>query len=137
MHERQIGEALHERDRRPHQLDLVGEGIADVDVEHVGAARDLLSDVHLDAREVAVLELRLELLAAGRVDALADHAERAVGPDDDGLGRRLENCLHSVPFLLGLGSRDDGRRSHQAGTAVRRCSIRSLARRTAVEASAA
>ena len=76
MHERQVGERLHERDRLAHQLDLVGERVADVDVEHVGAAGDLLRDVDLDAREVALLQLRLELLAAGRVDPLADHAER-------------------------------------------------------------
>ena len=47
-----------------HQLDLVGERVADVDVEHVGAARDLLRDVGLELREVARLQLRLERLAA-------------------------------------------------------------------------
>ena len=135
--ERQIGQALDERDRRAHQLDLVGERIADVDVEHVGAAGNLLRDVQLDAGQVAVLQLCLKLLAARRVDALADHAERALGADDDGLGRRLENGLHSVPFLGGLACEGDGRPAHQTGTAARRCSIRSLARRTAVDASAA
>ena len=48
--ERQVGEALHERDRLAHQPDLVGERVADVHVEHVGAARDLLGDVDLDPR---------------------------------------------------------------------------------------
>ena len=109
---------LHERDGASHQLDLVRERVADVDVEHVRAARDLLRDVELDAREVALLKLGLELLATGRVDALADHAERLLRPDHDRPGRRLENGLH-------------------AGTAERRFAIRSLARRTAVEASAA
>ena len=117
--ERQVAEALHERDRAAHQPDLVGERVADVDVEHVGAARDLLRDVRLDLREVAGLELRLEGLAAGRVDPLADDAERLLGPDDDGLRLRP----------------DDG--VHQAGTAARLRAIRSLARRTAVEASEA
>ena len=36
-----------------HQLDLVGERVADVHVEHVGAAVDLLRDVDLELREVA------------------------------------------------------------------------------------
>ena len=57
MHERQVGQPLHERDRRAHQLDLVGERVADVDVEHVGAAGDLLRDVDLDPRQVALLQL--------------------------------------------------------------------------------
>ena len=41
-----------------HQLDLVRQRVADVDVEHVRAARDLLGDVDLELREVARLELR-------------------------------------------------------------------------------
>ena len=76
MHSGRSVRPLHERDRLAHQLDLVGERIADVDVEHVGAARDLLRDVDLDPREIALLQLGLELLAARRVDPLADHAER-------------------------------------------------------------
>ena len=51
--ERHVGQALDERDRLPHQLDLVGERVADVHVEHVGAACDLLRDVDLDPRQVA------------------------------------------------------------------------------------
>ena len=77
MHSGRSVSALHERDRLAHQLDLVGERVADVDVEHVGAAGDLLRDVDLEPREVALLQLGLERLAAGRVDPLADHAERA------------------------------------------------------------
>ena len=69
---------------RRHQADLVRERIADVDVEHVSAAGHLLGHVHLQLREVARLELCLEGLAAGRVDPLADDAERLLGADDDG-----------------------------------------------------
>ncbi len=47
--ERHVAQALHQGDCIPHQLDLVGERVADVDVEHVGAARELLRDVDLDA----------------------------------------------------------------------------------------
>ena len=43
--ERQLAEALDERNRLAHQVDLVGERVADVDVEQVRAARDLLRDV--------------------------------------------------------------------------------------------
>ena len=88
-----------ERDRPCHQPDLVRERIADVDVEHVGGL-DLLGDVDLDLREIACLELRLERLAARRVDALADDRERTVGTDDDRLRLRLENRFHSSPFRL-------------------------------------
>ena len=101
-----VGESLHERDRRAHQRDLVGERVADVDVEHVGAARDLLRDVDLELREVARLELRLERLAAGRVDPLADDAERLVRADDDRPRRRLDDCIHSSPSRsFGMPSR--------------------------------
>ena len=96
--ERQIGEPLDERDGLPHQPDLVGERIADVDVEHVGAARQLLGDVDLDLREIALLQLRLECLAAGRVDPLADDAERLAGADDDGPRPRAQDGIHSSPF---------------------------------------
>ena len=99
--ERDVGQPLHERDRLRHQRDLVGERVADVHVEHVGAALDLLRDVGLELREVAGLQLRLERLPAGRVDPLADHAERLLRTDDDGLRPRLDDGIHSSPFLLG------------------------------------
>ena len=98
--DRQLAEALHERDRLAHQVDLVGERIADVDIEHVRAALDLLRDVGLDLRQVARLKLRLERLAPGRVDPLADHAERLLRPDDDRPRRRLDDRVHSSPFPL-------------------------------------
>ena len=82
--ERQVGQALHDPDRLAHQRDLVGQRIADVDVEHVRAAGHLLGHVDLELREVARLEQRLERLAPGRVDPLADDAERLLRPDDDG-----------------------------------------------------
>ena len=46
--DRQLAEALHERDRLAHQVDLVGERIADVDVEQIRAAGHLLRDVGLE-----------------------------------------------------------------------------------------
>ena len=107
--ERDVGQPLHERDRLRHQLDLVGERVADVHVEHVGAALDLLRDVDLELREVARLELGLERLAARRVDPLADHAERLLRTDDDGLRPRLDDGIHSSPFLLVSECRAAGR----------------------------
>ena len=62
---------------------LVGERHAHVHVEDVGAAGDLLLDVGDDLREIACPKLLRERLAARRVDALADDAERLVGADDD------------------------------------------------------
>ena len=62
---------------------LVDERDAHVDVEDMGAARDLLLDVDDDLREIAAAKLLRERLSAGRVDALADDAERLVGADDD------------------------------------------------------
>ena len=104
---------------RPIRPDLVRHRVAHVDVEDVGAARDLLGDVDLDLREVAGLELGLEGLPAGRVDPLADDAERLLRADHDGRGTGLDDGLH------------------HAGTAARLRWIRSFAIRTAVEASAA
>ena len=78
MHERQVGELLHHRDGLGEQLGLVGERDAHVDVEHRRAARDLLLDVDRDAREVAAAQRLGEDLAAGRVEPLADEAERLV-----------------------------------------------------------
>ena len=78
-----------------------------------------MTRVREDAKlQVAALELLGELLAAGRVDALADDAERLVGAD--GHGRRATS--------------QDG--VHQAGTISRRCSISCLAFLTALLASA-
>ena len=78
MHERQVGELLHHRDGLGEQLGLVGERDAHVDVEHRRAAGDLLLDVDRDARQVAAAQLLGEDLAAGRVEPLADEAERLV-----------------------------------------------------------
>src|SRR5439155_5775432 len=90
-------------DRLRHQPDLVGERVADVDVEHVRPAFDLLSDVELELREVARLQLGLERLAARRVDPLADHAEGMLRTDDDGSRPRLDDGIHSAPFRLVSG----------------------------------
>ena len=84
------------------QLGLVGERHAHVDVEHVGAALDLGLDVALDRRQVAGAQLLLEDAPAGRVDPLADQAERTLVPDDD----------------LGAGAAQDGL-EHLFGAAIR------------------
>ena len=93
MLKRKVDKALDELDHLPHQRRLglvrVGVGVVDdagVDIEHGGAAGDLLQRVVLDGGEVAGLELGGELLAAGGVDALADHAEGLVEADEDGPG---------------------------------------------------
>ena len=63
------------------QLGLVGQRHAHVDVEHRGAAGDLGVHVGLDQGQVAGPQLLLELRPAGRVDPLADDAERLVRAD--------------------------------------------------------
>ena len=74
-------------DRAQHgrqQLGLVDERDAGVDVEHVGAGLHLGEGVDGHGRQVAAAQLLGERLAPGRVDALADDAERLVVADDDG-----------------------------------------------------
>ena len=83
MRERHVGDRLHELDRVAQDGRLVGERDAGVDVEHLGAGLHLRDRVRDHGLEVAVLHLLGQLLAAGRVDALADDHERAVEPDHD------------------------------------------------------
>ena len=106
--DREVGQLLHERDRLSHQLDLVRQRVADVHVQHVCAAGHLLGDVDLDLGEVAGLQLRLEPLAPGRVDALADDAERLPGADDDGPRPRPKNRVQGIPFRRESGCRAVG-----------------------------
>ena len=80
--------------------DLVGERGPHVDIEHHGAALDLLGDVDLYAGEVAASQLVLEDLAPRRVDALADDAKRLVVADDDLSCGRGQDGVH-VGFLPG------------------------------------
>ena len=65
------------------------------------AARTCSATSISSCAEVARLQLRLERLAPGRVDALADDAERPVRADHDGLMTATENCLHCLPLLAG------------------------------------
>jgi hypothetical protein len=81
--QRQIGQRLHELDRLGQDLGLVGERNAGVDVQHVGAGRDLRQGIRFDRREIAGRHLGRELLAAGRIDPLADDAERSLEADHD------------------------------------------------------
>ena len=78
-----------------------------------------LREGNLDTVGVPLAQLLRELLARGGVDPLADDAERLVGSDRDRLCLGAENGVHGY-----------------AGTALRRCSMRSLAFLTAEEASA-
>ena len=107
---RNVDEGLHELDHLPHQrrLGLVRVRVrvvddAGVDIEHGGAAGDLLERVLLDGGEAAGLELGGEDLAARRVDALANHAERLVEADDDGLRARIRRWCGSCDAGLELG----------------------------------
>ena len=99
-------------------------GHAHVDVEHVGAALDLGLDVALDRRQVAGAQLLLEDPPPGRVDPLADQAERPVVADDDLAAGAAQDGLE------GLGG-------HQAGTFARFSCSSALACLTVAEASAA
>ena len=78
-------------------------------------ACDLGQRVALDGREVAGRHLGRELLAPGRVDALADDAERPLEADDDGLRRRADRRSRSCLFLPALPARHvDGARASPA-----------------------
>ena len=74
-----IGVVLDERDRSGEEIGLIGERYAHVHVEHVRAHRDLVVDVLDDLGQVAGSQRLGERFPAGRVDALADDAERLVG----------------------------------------------------------
>ena len=81
--ERHVRDRLHELDRVREDRRLVGERDAGVDVEHLRARLDLRDRVGDDGVEVAGRHLLGELLAAGRVDPLADDDERPVEADHD------------------------------------------------------
>ena len=82
--ERHVGVVLQQPDHLREQLGLVDQRDARVDVEHVRAHGDLRVRVLDHAIQVAVAQLLREGLAPGRVDALADDAERLVDRDRDG-----------------------------------------------------
>ncbi len=121
--DRQVADALHQLDCLGEQVGLVGQRHTHVDVQHVGAALDLGLDVTFDRAQVAGAQLLLEDPASGRVDPLADQAEPAAVTDHDLLRGRAEDGLERV--------------GDHAGTLARRWVIRSLARLTHAEASAA
>ena len=110
-------------------------GIAHVDVEHVARrprpARRRRSRAATGRRACSC---GLERLAAGRVDALADDAERLVGADDDGLRPRPENGVHALPFLLAWGCRGRWQSARDARRRLRkliRCRPRDARQRRA------
>ncbi len=84
--ERDVGDALNQLDRPSQQSRFVGERDPGVDVEHVCSRLDLGDGVGLDPAEVALFHLGRQELAAGRVDAFADHHEGTIEADDDLLG---------------------------------------------------
>ncbi|CAI2934180.1 protein of unknown function [Aminobacter niigataensis] len=90
--QRQVDEVLNDLQRLHQQarfgLVWVDRSDTGVDVEHGRAAGCLLQRVPDDGLEIAGDHLGGQLLAAGRVDAFADHAEGLVETDDDFAGRR-------------------------------------------------
>ena len=100
--ERHVGDGLDELHSRRHDGRLVGEGDAGVNVEHVGAGLHLGYGVRDDAVVVAGGHLAGEGFAAGRVDALADNGEGAVGADNDGLGAGADFGVHGVYSFLAV-----------------------------------
>ena len=85
--------ALHELDRLREDCRLVRERDAGVDVEHLRARLDLRERVGDDGLVVARRHLLGELLAARRIDPLADDHERPVEADHDLLRRAREPRL--------------------------------------------
>ena len=85
--QRQVGERLHELDRRGEDPRLVGERDPRVHVEHVRAGAHLRVDVGDHGREVPGGHLGRELLPAGGVDPLPDDRERPPGADHVLAGR--------------------------------------------------
>ena len=98
--ERYVGDRLDELDRLAQDARLVCERNAGVDVEHLRAGLDLRDRVGDDGLEIAVLHLLGKLLAAGRVDALADDHERAIEADHDLLRRRGKHGLCHAALLF-------------------------------------
>jgi hypothetical protein len=89
-----------------------------VSARHVGAGRHLGQRVGLDRAVVARRHLGGQLLAAGRVDALADDAERAVEADghlllgraEDGLRHGVSNSFNRAAAGRDVGQTEAGRR---------------------------
>ena len=79
--QRHIGDRLHQFNGVGENARLVGKRNAGVDIQHLGAGRDLRSRVGLDAAVVADFHFRGQDFAPGRVDALADNRERPVETD--------------------------------------------------------
>jgi hypothetical protein len=70
---------------RPHGALGVEHRLIDVDVNHVGAAADLIGGDPRGLTEVVGLDQPLEPLRPGHVRPLADHLEVAVFPHDERL----------------------------------------------------
>ena len=97
-----IGERINPTGRKAFQAQLQAGDLSQLETDvaqQVAGGADML-DVHFELRQVSGLQLRLKRLAPGRVDPLADHAERLLRPDDDRPRRRLDDCVHSSPFPL-------------------------------------
>ena len=107
--QRAVGDALDDLDqlRHQHRLDkvvvgiarilghLAGKHCAGIDVENCRAGLDLRDRVSGDTGEITTLQFFVEDLAAGRVDAFADDAERLIKSDDDfACGRGNDGAGH-------------------------------------------
>ncbi len=84
--ERHVDQRLHQLHGLGEDARLVRERNAGVDVQHVRAGRDLRERIGLDLAVVARRHLRRQPFASGRIDPLADDAERLLEADHDLLG---------------------------------------------------
>lgn len=91
--QRHIGDRLHQLDRLRQDARLIGQRNAGVDIEHMGAGRDLRMHVGHHPAEIAGRHLCGQNLAAGRVDALADDDEGPLEADDDFPGGGTDNGI--------------------------------------------
>ena len=89
--QRQVGEGLHQLHGLGQDGGLIGQRNAGVDVQHMGAGRDLGQAVGLDPGEVAGGHLGGQQLAAGRIDPLADDAEGLIEADHQFPGMRADD----------------------------------------------
>ncbi len=105
--QRHVRNGLHELHGLGEYRRLIGQRDAGVDIEHLGTRGNLRPRVGFDPAEVSRSHFRRQDLAPGRIDALADHDERALEADDDFAGCGADDGVGHEASLLGLrcGSR--------------------------------
>ena len=98
-----VGDRLHDLDGCGQDGGFVGQRDAGVDVQHMGAGRQLGVGILDHAREVAGGHFCRQFFASGRVDAFADDDKRAVGADADLFGVGTDSCFHLRALLCSVG----------------------------------